>query len=176
MPAFKPSVKIVFVAAPDSGTRRSFFAPTRAHSVAQWQDYLAAIPKPRTPISAKQALAALLLKEGEDGLSALPQVPPPPTRPVIPTSRRPTLRADQVRELLPANEGAAKLRENVRAELVLIADKARAELQAYKQALAGHTSRICPSRQCPPVGRPRFGSRSPFRPGSDSAERDRGRE
>jgi tetratricopeptide (TPR) repeat protein len=42
--------------------------------------------------------------------------------------------------LIPANDGAGKLRENVRSELVLVADKGRGELQAYKQALAGHTT------------------------------------
>jgi hypothetical protein len=42
--------------------------------------------------------------------------------------------------LLPGNDGAAKLHESVRAELVLVVGKGNAELQAYKQALAGRTA------------------------------------
>jgi hypothetical protein len=138
VPAFKPTVQIVFVSAPDTELAE-FLRANRAHSVAQWQDYLSRFPKASHLDPARQALAALLLKEGEDGLASY--CGSASTNAVrYPDLKTALLRADQVRELLPANEGASKLRQNVSSELLLLADKSRAELQAYKQALSGHTS------------------------------------
>jgi hypothetical protein len=137
-PPFKAGVQIVFVAAPDTELGESLRA-TRAHSVAQWRDYLARYPKAAHTDSAKQSLAALLMKEGEDGLASYRGSASTPA-PAYPDLKTAFLRADQVRELIPANDGATKLRENVRSELLLVADKGRAELQTYKQALAAHTA------------------------------------
>jgi hypothetical protein len=138
VPPFKPTVKIVFVPAPDTEFAE-FLRATRAHSVAQWQDYLARYPKAAHIDLAKQSLAALFLKEGEDGLASY-HSSVSTSSPNYADLKTAQSRANQAHELLPANEDAAKLRENVHAELVLIANKARAELQAYKQALAGHTA------------------------------------
>ena len=138
VPAFKAGVKIVFVPAPDPELGE-FLRATRAHSVAQWRDYLARYPKAAHTDSAKQSLAALLLKEGEDGLASYRASASTPA-PAYPDLKTAFQRADQVRELIPANDGATKLRDNVRADLLLIADKSRTELQTYKQALAAHTA------------------------------------
>jgi hypothetical protein len=64
VPAFKPGVKIVFVAAPDTELGE-YLRAVRAHSVAQWQDYLGRYPKAAHTNDAKPALAAILLKEGD---------------------------------------------------------------------------------------------------------------
>src|SRR5208283_1137006 len=69
LPAFKPTVQIVFVTAPDTELGE-YLRATRSHSVAQWQDYLGRYPKAAHTDSAKRALAVLLLKEGNDGLNA----------------------------------------------------------------------------------------------------------
>jgi hypothetical protein len=138
VPAFKPTVKIVFVPAPDVEFAE-FLRATRAHSVAQWQDYLGRYPKAAHVDLAKQSQAAILLKEGEDGLASY-HSSNSTSSPIYSDLKTARSRADQVRELIPANEEAAKLRENVHAELALVADKTRAELQAYKQALTGHTA------------------------------------
>ena len=138
VPAFKPTVKIVFVAAPDTELAE-YLRATRAHSVAQWQDYLSRYSKAAHTDSAKHALAALLLKEGEDGLAAYRSSASAST-PSYPDLKTALLRADQVHDLLPASEEAAKLKESVNSELVLVANKGNAEEQAYKQALASHTA------------------------------------
>jgi hypothetical protein len=138
VPPFKPSVKIVFVSAPDAELAE-FLRATRAESVAQWQDYLGRYPKAAHTDAAKQALAALLLKEGEDGLGVY-RKSVSTNSPAYSDLKTAYLRASQVDNLLSGNDGAAKLRDNVRAELALITDKARAELQTYKQALGGHTT------------------------------------
>jgi hypothetical protein len=137
LPAFKAGVQIVFVAAPDTELGE-YLRAVRAHSVAQWQDYLARYPKAAHIDPANQALAALLLKEGEDGLAAY-RSSSSTSSPAYPALKTAFLRAAQVRELITTNTGATKLQENVRAELTLVTDKARAELQTYKQALTGHT-------------------------------------
>ena len=136
--AFKPGVKIVFVAAPDMELGE-YLRGERAHSVAQWQDYLGRYPKAAHTDFGKQALAAILLKEGQDGLSSY-RASASTNSPAYPELRTAFSRADQVSILLPGNDGAGKLHESVRAELVQIAGKGTTELQAYKQALAGHTS------------------------------------
>ncbi len=137
LPPFKPTVKIVIVAAPDTELAE-YLRGERAHSIEQWQDYLGRYPKAAHTDPGKQALAAILLKEGEDKLASY-------RNSSSNTSAYSDLhtayqRADQVRDLLPNNEGASKLKDNVRSELIKIADKARSEFQAYKQALDGHTA------------------------------------
>ena len=138
LPPFKPGVKIVFVAAPDTELGE-YLRAERAHSVAQWQDYLSRYPKAAHTDFGKQALAAILLKEGEDGLASY-HASASTNAPAYPELKTAFLRADQSGNLLPGNDGAAKLHESVRAELVLVVGKGNAELQAYKQALAGRTA------------------------------------
>jgi hypothetical protein len=138
VPAFKPGVKIVFVAAADMELGE-YLRGERAHSVAQWQDYLGRYPKAAHTDFGKRALAAILLKEGQDGLSSY-RASASTNSPAYPELKTAFSRADQVSILLPGNDGAGKLHESVRAELVQIAGKGATELQAYKQALAGHTN------------------------------------
>ena len=138
LPPFKPTVKLVLVAAPDTELAE-YLRGERAHSVEQWRDYLGRYPKAAHTDPGKQALAALLLKEGEDKLASY-RNSASSSAPAYPDLHTAYQRADQAHDLLPSNEGAAKLKENIRSELIKIADKARAELQAYKQALDGHTA------------------------------------
>jgi len=138
LPPFKPTVKFVFVQAPDTELAE-YLRANRAHSIAQWQDYLARFPKAAHTDTGKQSLAALLLKDGNDGLAAY-RSSASSSSPAYAQLRTAFLRADQVHELLPTSEDASKLRDAVHSELVLVAEKIRAELQAYRQALTNHTS------------------------------------
>lgn len=138
LPPFKPTVKIVFVSAPDTELAE-FLRAGRAHSVAQWQDYLARYPKAAHTDAGKQNLAALLLADGNDALAAYRSSASSST-PAYAQLRTAFLRAEQAHELVPANEVANKLHDGVHAELVLVADKIRTELQAYRQALGNHTT------------------------------------
>ena len=148
LPPFKPTVKFVFVPAPDTELAE-YLRANRAHAIAQWQDYLSRYPKTSHTDAAKQSLAALLLKEGNDGLAAYGSSASS-SSPAYAQLRTAFLRADQARELLPTSDDAGKLRDAVRSALVLVADKIRVELQAYRQALGNHTtgySHIAVSRQ-----------------------------
>lgn len=138
LPPFKPTVKIVFVSAPDTELAE-FLRAGRAHSVAQWQDYLARYPKAAHTDAGKQNLAALLLADGNDALAAYRSSASSST-PAYAQLRTAFVRAEQAHELVPANEVANKLHDGVHAELVLVADKIRTELQAYRQALGNHTT------------------------------------
>ena len=138
LPPFKPTVKIVFVQAPDTELAE-YLRANRAHSIAQWQDYLARYPKAAHTDAGKQSMAALLLKDGNDGLAAY-RSSASSSSPAYAQLRTAYLRAEQTHDLLPTSEDAGKLRDAVHSELVLVADKIRAELQAYRQALANHTT------------------------------------
>ena len=136
LPLFKPGVKFVFVTAPDTELAE-YLRAERAHSIAQWRDYLGRYPKTAHAPSAKQALAALLEKEGEDGLTAY-QKSASSNAPSFAELKTARLRAEQCLDLVTSYDAAAKLRDSVRAELVLVADRGRAELQDYRQALSSH--------------------------------------
>ena len=138
VPAFKPTVKIVFVQAPDTELAE-YLRANRAHSVAQWQDYLSRYPKAAHTDAAKQSLAAILLKEGEDGLAAY-RNSASTASPAYNQLKTTFLRAGQVHDLLPGNGASAKLNDAVHAELAVVVDKSRAELAAYRQALSSHTA------------------------------------
>ena len=137
VPPFKPTVKIVFVTAPDTELGE-YLRANRANSVAQWQDYLSRYSKAAHTDSAKQALAALFLKEGETGLAAY-KASASTSAPAYSDLKTAFLRVDQVHDLLPTSEGASKLKDRVEAELVFLANKGSAELQVYKQGLASHS-------------------------------------
>jgi hypothetical protein len=138
LPPFKPTVKIVFVQAPDTELAE-YLRANRAHSIPQWQDYLARYPKAAHTDAGKQSMAALLLKDGNDGLAAY-RSSASSSSPAYAQLRTAYLRAEQAHDLLPTSEDAGKLRDAVHSELVLVADKIRAEFQAYRQALANHTT------------------------------------
>jgi len=138
LPPFKPTVKIVFVPAPDTELAE-YLRANRAHSIPQWQDYLARYPKAAHTDAAKQSMAGLLLADGHDALAAYRGSVSSPT-PAYAQLRTAFLRAEQAHELVPANDDANKLHDAVHAELVLVADKIRAELQEYRQALGNHTT------------------------------------
>ena len=138
VPPFKPTVKLVFVSAPDTELAE-YLRASRANSVAQWQDYLLRYPKAAHTDKAKQSLAALLLKDGADSLAAY-RSSASSSSPAYAQLRTAFLRSDEVHEILPTSEDAAKLREAVHGELALIADKIRGELKAYRDALGNHTT------------------------------------
>jgi len=137
VPPFKAGVRIVFVPAPDTELGE-YLRADRAHAVEQWQDYLGRYPKTAHTAAAKQALAALLLKEGDDQFAAYKSSTATQS-PAYSSLKIALLRAGAASELIPGNAAASKLHDDVRVQLVAVAEKSRAELLAYKQALAGNT-------------------------------------
>lgn len=135
VPVFKPTVKIVLVAAPDTELAE-YLRADRAQSVAQFQDYLGRYPKAPHSDAAKQSLASLFLKDGQDQLASY-KSSAASNSPSFASLKNAFQRAADTLALVPSNDPATKLRDNVHSELVAVAEKSRAELLAYKQALAG---------------------------------------
>ncbi len=134
----KRGVKIQFVAAADTELAE-YLRAERANSIAGWQDYLSRYPAATHTVQAKQSMAALLVKEGEDHLAAYRKSVGTAT-PAYAELKAAKSRADQAKDLVPSSAAALKLKDEVRVELSTLTDKSRAEFQAYKSALAGHTA------------------------------------
>ena len=64
-PQLKPSVKLVFVAAPDTELAESLKAE-RNGTIVAWQDFLSRYPNSTYATKGKSSLATLLAKDGED--------------------------------------------------------------------------------------------------------------
>ncbi len=64
LPPFKPTVKIVFVQAPDTELAE-YLRANRARSIPQWQDYLARYPKAAHTDAGKQSLGSLVAERRE---------------------------------------------------------------------------------------------------------------
>ncbi len=134
----KRGVKIQFVVTADTELAE-YLRAERANSIPGWQDYLGRYPAATHSGQAKQSLAALLVKEGEDYLAAYRKSVGTAT-PAYAELKTAKLRADQAKDLAPASTSALKLRDDVRGELAALTDKSRSEFQAYKAALAGRTT------------------------------------
>jgi tetratricopeptide (TPR) repeat protein len=137
-PPLKPGVEIRFVPVPDVELAE-YLRADRARSIAVWQEYLVRYATSGHADQAKQSLSSLLLKEGEDGLAAY-RKSASSGNPSYADLKKAKIRADQAFQVVPANPQATKLRDDVRAELGVLTDKTRAELQSYQHALSGHTA------------------------------------
>jgi len=137
-PPLKRGVKIQFVAAADTELAE-YLRADRARSISVWQDYLGKYPTSANAGQANQSLAALLVKEGEDHLAAY-RKSASSAAPAYAELKVAKTRSDQAREVAPSSAAALKLRDEVRVELATLTEKSRAEFQAYKTALGGHTA------------------------------------
>jgi hypothetical protein len=136
-PPLKRGVQIQFVAAPDEELAE-YLRAGRAHSIPGWLDYLSKYRTSSHANQAKESLATLQVKEGEDHLAAY-RKSAGTTAPAYAELKAAKLRSDDARSLAPSLATALKLRDDVRLELTAITEKGRAQFQAYKAALAGHT-------------------------------------
>jgi hypothetical protein len=134
----KRGVKIQFVAEADTELAE-YLRAERAHSIAGWRDYLGRYPAAPHLGQAKQALAALLVKEGEDHLAAY-RKSAGTAAPAYAELKAAKQGDDEARDLAPSSAAALKLRDDVRVELATLTEKSRSEFQAYKSALAAHTA------------------------------------
>lgn len=137
-PPFKPGVKIVLVAAPNVELAE-YLRADHSPSISLWQDYLAKYPASSHTVNAKQFLASLLVKDGENSLDAYRKSlsAPPRSYQDLKTAE---LRAEQAIAVVPGSAPAAKLSEQTHDELTKLIGEGRNEIHAYKQALTAHTA------------------------------------
>ena len=136
IPPFKPGVELRFVPAPDVELAE-YLRAERARSIPGWQDFLGRYPNSAHTVQAKQASATLMVKQGEDSL-ALYRKSASTATPSFADLKSAKTSADQALTLAPNYASAAKLNEAVGMELGVLTEKARGEMQAYKQALGAH--------------------------------------
>ena len=138
IPPLKPGVKLVFVPAPDVELAE-YLRADRANVPAVWRDYLGKYPKTSHTEKAKAALATLLTKEGQEVLASYRKTAGT-SSPAYADLQTAKTRADESRELAPTSATAAKLTDDIQGDLRTLTDKARTELRAYQQAVAGHST------------------------------------
>jgi hypothetical protein len=136
LPSFKAGVELRFVSAPDVELAE-YLRAERARSISGWQDYLGRYPSAPHTAQAKQALATLLVKDGENSIEAY-RKSSSTSSPSYTDLKNARASALQALALAPNYASATKLKDGVQSELLSVTDKARSELQAYKQALASH--------------------------------------
>ncbi len=134
--SLQKGVKLVFVAAPDVDLAE-FLRAQRAAGVSDWLHYLAEFPNSPHSFEAKLALARLYVEAGEASLSDFDKslAAGSPTYSGLQNAKA---QADKANAVNPGLESAVHLSAEVQARLAPIAEKGRAELQAYLAALRSH--------------------------------------
>jgi hypothetical protein len=136
IPPFKPGVELRFVPAPDVELAE-YLRAQRARSIPVWQDYLGRYPTSAHVTQAKESTATLLVKDGADGLAAY-RKSAQSTRASLEDLKNAKIRAGQALALAPKYASASELKQGVESELISLTEKARGELEAYKQAVTSH--------------------------------------
>ncbi len=130
----KIGVNLVFVAAPDVEIAE-YLRAKRAHSIAQWQDYLTHYrPSPHTG-EAKQALETLLVDDGNNALQIYKKSVSD-TSPDYSQLKKAVVRATQLKQLGITSAASSKLQSEVKEELDRLLAQARSENDAFSQALS----------------------------------------
>jgi hypothetical protein len=136
IPPFKRGVELRFVSAPDVELGE-YLRAERARSIPVWQDYLGRYPNSAHTTQAKQASATLLVKQGDDSIADY-RKSVTAAAPSITALKNAKIDVDQALALAPNYSSASKLKEGVGIELGALTEKARSELQSYKQSLTSH--------------------------------------
>lgn len=131
---FKPGVRLQFVAAPDPELAE-YLRAQRTNSVQGWQEYLGKYPASGHAILAKQATALLLVKAGEESLTAYRKSADAPSFPDLSNAKA---EADRALALAPADAAALRLKRSVGIEVRVLTDKALSEFQAYRKSFSTH--------------------------------------
>lgn len=138
IPALKPGVELFFVAAPDTEFAE-FLRAQRAQSVALWQNYLTRYPASAHAAQAKQGLAAMLAQSVESALAEYARNPNSAT-PQLALLKQSRAYATDVETLSGNHAIAGKILQALHAQLDLLLEKDRRQLQAFTKAVADHAA------------------------------------
>src|SRR5579859_7489869 len=136
LPALKPGIKLVFVAAPDTELAE-YLRAQRTNTVPAWRDFLSRYAASAHASEARSAVASLLTNAAETAFTAYSQSGPAREFQHL---RQAQQRAEQATLAYPGYPAAQKLLEQIRAELDTLLEADRAQLQMYRSALAEHTT------------------------------------
>jgi tetratricopeptide (TPR) repeat protein len=138
IPALKPGVQLVFIAAPDLELA-DFLRAGRASTVKDWQDFVVRYPS-STRLRAAQSAIAGLHQQAAEAAFAQYQKAGGAGKQDLAVLRQACMEAQAANQVSPGYKPAFQLMDSVSRELdnLLASDAVR--LQAYRKALQEHTS------------------------------------
>ena len=136
IPAFKPGVQLVFVAAPDVELA-DFLRAQRANTIRDWEDFLTRYPSSTRRASAQNAIAGFHQQAAEAAFTQY-QSSSGGKRQDIAMLRQACLEAQAASESYPGYKPAAQLMDKIGWELDSLAQPDQTRLQAYRKALQDH--------------------------------------
>ena len=137
MPAFKPGVQLVFVAAADVELA-DFLRAQRANTVRDWEDFLTHYPSSVRRVSAQNAIAGFHQQAAEAAFAQY-QSSSSGKAPDIAILRQAVLETQTASQSSPGYKPAGQFMDNVGRELDNLARPDQMRLQAYRKALQEHT-------------------------------------
>jgi hypothetical protein len=138
LPAIKPGVQVVFVAASDTEFAE-YLRAQRAQSVALWEEYLKRYPSAAHATQARQGLAAMLLQSVESAIAESAKSKGSDGSQLALLKQARTA-AVQIEALSGNKAGADKLLQALHVQLDVQLAKNRRQLEAYSRAIADHTA------------------------------------
>ncbi len=136
IPAFKPGVQLMFIAAPDVELA-DFLRAQRANTVRDWEDFLARYPSSVHRASAQDAIAGFHQQAGETAFAHYQSSSGAKIQDIA-MLRRACLEAQTASQSSPGYKPAARLMDDIERELDNLARPDQTRLQAYRKALQDH--------------------------------------
>jgi len=138
IPAVKPGTQVVFAPAPDTELG-DYLLALRAHTVDSWQGFLAHYPSSSRLADAKSALAGIHEEIAESAFAAYEKSSNSNASDLahLKQAQQEAVQADKT---VPGYAPARKLREQIGKEVDALLEPDRARLQAFRKALAEHTT------------------------------------
>jgi len=137
LPAFKPGVQLVFVAAPDVELA-DFLRAQRANTVRDWEDFLTRYQSSTRRASAQDAIAGFHQRAAEAAFAQY-QNSSGAKAPDIAMLRQSYMEAQTASQSSPGYKPAARLVDNIGRELDNLARPDQTRLQAYQKAVQDRT-------------------------------------
>lgn len=138
VPALKPGVQLVFVAAPDTEFAE-YLRAERARSVALWQEYLKRYPSSSHAVQARQALATMLVQSAESAIAEYARNGNSNAS-QLGLLKQARIYATQVEAFSGNHAAAEKALHAIHTYLDVLLEKNRRQLQSYAKAIAERTS------------------------------------
>lgn len=134
IPAFKPGVRLVFVATPDEELA-AYLSAERANAVPAWQGFLARYGSSPHTVEARNSLAAIYEKAAEAAFAEYQKSVATHSADLA-HLKQAQLQAEQAEKIVAGYPASRKLRDQVNKELDALLDPDRAKLQAFQKAVA----------------------------------------
>jgi len=136
IPAFKPGVQLVFIAAPDVELA-GFLRAQRANTVKDWEDFLARYPSSERRASAQNAIAGFHEQAAEASFTQYQKASGANTQEIA-VLRQAYLEAQTAGQVSPGYKPALQLMDAIGRELDNLARADQARLEAFQKDLQDH--------------------------------------